>query len=358
MTVLDVKPKDPVIDYPTATSQQFQAFVSGGSAPIVANWAIDNGPLGSIDGTGLFKASGNLGGTGTVTATSGKASGSTSVSVILHMQENPGNVSAGDQAKLLGGGNADAGFKWMYPYDQTVFPRGLTAPVLQFAGTAPSAFYVHIKSKFMDYQGFFAGTNPARITLPAATWKTISQSVQANDPVAAEVTKLAGGVVTGPTKETWTIAPGQMRGTVYYWSNNLGRVLRLKPGAAAPDDFARPRRASRGAAPATPSRPTARRSSSAVTRGDVRPSNLKGIQQDDALRESGARGRCRRSRRTGNTWSRTRSPLPGPPGGADGLWLTSRRHARAAQRARRLPLGMPAFAPDGTKLAYRGEGAA
>ena len=29
-----------------------------------------------------------------------------------------------------------------------------------------------------------------------------------------------------------------MRGTIYYWSNNLGRVLRIKPGAAAPDDFA------------------------------------------------------------------------------------------------------------------------
>ena len=29
-----------------------------------------------------------------------------------------------------------------------------------------------------------------------------------------------------------------MRGTIYYWSNNLGRVLRIKPGAAQPDDFA------------------------------------------------------------------------------------------------------------------------
>ena len=234
---LDVKPKDPVVDYPTATTQQFQAFASGGATPIVANWSLDNGPLGSIDGTGLFKATGLLGGTAQVTATSGKASGSTSVSVLLHLAENPGNVSAGDQTKLKAGGNADAGFKWMYPYDQTVFPRGLAAPVLQFAGTAPSAFYVHITSKFLDYQGFYAGTNPARITLPPATWKTISQTVQANDPLTVEVTKIAGGLVTGPSKETFIIAPGQKRGTVYYWSNNLGRVLRLKPGAVAPDDF-------------------------------------------------------------------------------------------------------------------------
>ena len=39
-------------------------------------------------------------------------------------------------------------------------------------------------------------------------------------------------------KQAWTVAPASMRGTIYYWSNNLGRVLRIKPGAAMPDDFA------------------------------------------------------------------------------------------------------------------------
>src|SRR6185369_4216974 len=39
-------------------------------------------------------------------------------------------------------------------------------------------------------------------------------------------------------KHTWTIAPQSMRGTIYYWSNDLGRVLRIQPGAAMPDDFA------------------------------------------------------------------------------------------------------------------------
>lgn len=235
-TVLDVKPKDPVVDVPTTTTQQFQAFLSGGSTPIAANWGLDNGPLGTIDAAGLFKASGVVAGTGIVTATSGKASGSTSVTVTLHIQDNPGNISAGDQAKLLAGGNADAGFKWLYPYDKTVFPRGLTAPVLQFAGTAPSAFFVHIKSKLLDYQGFYAGTNPAQITLAQPTWKTISQSAQASDPVSVEVTKLSGGLATGPTKETWTIAQGPLKGTVYYNSynsplaGNNGATLKMKVG--------------------------------------------------------------------------------------------------------------------------------
>ena len=353
VTVLDVKPKDPVLDYPTATTQQFQAFASGGSIPIVANWSLDNGPLGTIDGNGLFKASGVLGGTATVTATSGKASGSTSVGVILHLQENPGNVSAGDQSKLLGGGNADAGFKWLYPYDATVFPRGLEAPVLQFGGTAPSAFYVHLKSKFIDYQGFFGGTNPARITLPPATWKTVSQSVQANDPVSVEVTKLAGGLVTGPTKETWTIAPGSMRGTVYYWSNNLGRVLRLKPGAAAPDDFL----AASGVTGCSTCHAVSADGSTLVIGGDVATSSFDLKTNKTTLSGIGRAWAMPALTPDGKYLVQNSSPLPGPPGGSDGLWLTATNARVAASGLDGYHLGMPAFSPDGTKLAYRDESA-
>ena len=236
---LDVKPKDPVVDYPSAKTQQFDAYPSGSATATVANWIIDNGQLGTIDGSGLFTAAGTVGGTATVTATSGKAKGSTSVSVLLHLQENPGNVSGGDQALLKAGGNGDPGFKWLYPYDKTVFPRGLTAPVLQFAGNPTTATYVHIKSKFLDYQGFFGGATPARVTLSPATWKTISQSVLASDPVTVEVTKLSGGVASGPVKETWSIAQGSLKGTVYYNSyssplaGNNGATLKVKVGQQA-----------------------------------------------------------------------------------------------------------------------------
>ncbi len=230
---LDVEPKNPVLNYPTDKTKQFQALESGKA--VGASWVVDNPFIGSMDQNGLFTATGTVGGTGIVTATSGKATGSTTVSVIVHVAENPGNVSASDQSKLKAGGNADSGFKWLYPYDKTVFPRGLAAPVLQFAGTAPTSFYVHITSKFLDYEGFYSGTNPARITMSPATWTTISKSAQANDPVTVEVTKLAGGAVTGPIKEGWTVAQGSLKGTVYYnsYSSQLaggGATLKIKIG--------------------------------------------------------------------------------------------------------------------------------
>ncbi len=240
-TTLDIKPPNPTLAYPSQQQQQFTAY-QGGTSTVVSQvaWSIDNGFLGSIDQQGLFKASGNAGGVTIVSASSGQAKGSTTATVVLTFQENPGNINGSDQAKLKAGGTADAGFKWLYPYDKTVFPRGLPAPVMQFGGsTAPTAFYVKITGKYLAYEGFFGGSNPARVTMSPAVWKTVSQSAAANDPLTVEVTKLAGGVATGPVKETWGIAQGSLKGTVYYnsYSSPLGgsngATLKVKIGQQA-----------------------------------------------------------------------------------------------------------------------------
>ena len=350
-TVLDVQPKNPVIDYPSATTQQFKAYVLGSPTAIPASWGIDKGAIGTIDGNGLFTASGNQGGVTTVTATSGKASGYTQLTVILHIQENPGNVGASDQSKLKTGGNADPNFKWLYPYDATVFPRGLAAPVMQLGGTAATAFYVHLKAKYIDYEGFFAGTNPARITLSPAIWKTISNSVGANDPVSVEVTKLSGGVATGPTKETWTIAPGSMRGTVYYWSNNLGRILRIKPGATAPDDFL----ATAGVTGCSTCHAVSADGSTLVIGGDVATSAFDLKANTSSLSNIGRAWAMPALTPDGKYIVQNASPLPGPPGGADGLWVTATNTRVAASGLDGFKFGMPAFSPNGAVLAYRGE---
>jgi hypothetical protein len=351
-TTLDVQPKNPTLNYPSATKQQFQAFVNGSPNPIPATWSVDQGALGVIDPSGLFTASGNLGGVGTITATSGKASGSTKVTVILHVAENPGNVSASDQTKLKTGGNGDAGFVWLYPYDGTVFPRGLAAPVLQLGGTAATAFYVHIKASYIEYEGFFAGTNPSRITLPANAWKTISNSIAPNDPLTVEVTKLSGGVATGPVKETWTVAPGSMRGTVYYWSNNLGRILRIKPGASAPDDFL----ASAGVTGCSTCHVVSADGSTLIIGGDVAQSTFDLKANTTKLSNVGRAWAMPAVTPDGKYLVQNASPLPGPPGGADGLWTTAGNTRVAASGLDGFTFGMPAFSPDGSLLAYRGEG--
>jgi hypothetical protein len=221
------------------TTLQFSAHFAGSTTPVTATWTIDAVSIGTIDQTGLFSASGTLGGLTTVTAQVGAATASTVLTVILQLGDNPGNVAAGTQGQLQAGGTADAAFAWLYPYDGTVFPRGLAAPVLQFAGTAPDAVYVHVSFSTLDYKGFYGASSPGQVTLSPQLWTTITETASGTDSVKVELTKISGGQVSGPISEIWTIAQGSLKGTVYYSSYdsplaNGGAVLTIQPGAAAP----------------------------------------------------------------------------------------------------------------------------
>lgn len=132
------------------------------------------------------------------------------------LTENPGGVGSGAQGSLTGGGNADSAFKFLYPYDQTVFPRGLLAPTLQFAGAAPTAVLLRITAPTVDYTGWFGASNPGRVTPSNAMWTAITMAATASDPLTVKVTKLSGGAVTGPVTESWKVAQGSLRGVIYY----------------------------------------------------------------------------------------------------------------------------------------------
>jgi hypothetical protein len=170
------------------------------------------------------------------------AAGGTCANNACTLRENPGSLTAAQEQALQAGGSADPSFKWLYPYDQTVFPRGLIPPTLQFAGTAPDGFLVHITYSSMNYTGYFAGSNPARLQLSAATWTAITQGAAASDTVVVAVTKLTGTQASGPTSESWSVAQGNMRGQIYYetyGSAILGGpasvgIMSIAPGATKP----------------------------------------------------------------------------------------------------------------------------
>jgi hypothetical protein len=134
---------------PTAT-QAFTATLKGNSTPSPAQWFVDDPTLGSIDSSGLFTASALSGGIVNVTAQVGNQLGSAPLTLKLQITENPGGVDPGTQSGLTAGGTADPAFRWLYPYDQTVFPRGLTGPTLQWDGTAPDALLVRVTSNLLD----------------------------------------------------------------------------------------------------------------------------------------------------------------------------------------------------------------
>jgi hypothetical protein len=172
------------------------------------------------------------------------AAGGTCTNDVCVLVDNPGGVDTGTIGKLQGGGSADATFAWLYPYDQTVFPRGLLPPTMQLAGVAPDAVYVRITSAGLDYKGYFKpAAGPIRLALPATTWTAVTNAASGpKDPLKVEVTKIAAGAVSGPITESWPVAQGSLRGAIYYetygstLAGGLGSVgiMEIQPGATKP----------------------------------------------------------------------------------------------------------------------------
>ena len=130
---------------------------------------------------------------------------------------------------------------------------------MQFAAGADAgspgfdAALVQVTFPGLSYQGFYGpaaldggapGAPLTQIPLTATAWNAITLSATGTDAVKVQVTKLSGGQVTGPITETWTIAQGGLRGSIFYNSYNsslaapsaasgypaqTGAVLKLRP---------------------------------------------------------------------------------------------------------------------------------
>jgi hypothetical protein len=241
------------IDPPTATVESLNGMpvtqpftVTGhykdGSSAVLdsgVTWATSAPQVGAIDAAGLYTASGSVGGTVQLQATEGNQTATATLVVKLHVQANTAGATPDVITALQGATQPDAGVVWAYPYDGTVWPRGLLPPTLMWNGGAPSDFYeVHFKNATFELEDYVAtGTAPtSRVPLDPTTWQKFVDSTSGDTQIT--VTRWDGAAATVVASHTWTVAPASMRGTIYYWSNDLGRVLRIKPGATTPDDFA------------------------------------------------------------------------------------------------------------------------
>jgi len=225
-----------------ASTQQFSAvaqFSDGTSAPVTgASWSRDNPQVGAVDGTGLYTASGSVGGLVDITATYQGQTAAAKLVVQLHLQQNPGNVAGNVQTALQGATTPDTTVTWAYPYDGTVFPRGVgEAPLMWMNGAATDEYYVNLTSPTFELETYVTAAT-GRYDFDATTWQEFTDSTSGSAEL--KVSRWNGTVATVATDMHWTIGPASMRGTIYYWAINTGRVMRIQPGATAPDDFLGP----------------------------------------------------------------------------------------------------------------------
>ncbi|MGO9713519.1 MAG: hypothetical protein ACLQBL_31985 [Polyangiaceae bacterium] len=251
-----------------------------GGQPANAAWSIDQGAIGSVN-TGpasatTFTPRGTTGGLATITASLNGQTATGQVFVQLtaaqngvnpsnpgEQGQNPVDAGALSQGGGVGGvggeglggavtdggtlgalqtptGDAGAlGLTLLYPYDKTVWPRGMLAPLLMWGTTGASAgnisadaIQIALKttSGSFSYTGTFGppailaatGGPYIRSPIPQDIWTIATNTAGGTTPTGAvdqltmSLTIAVGGVGYGPITETWNVAPGLLTGTVYY----------------------------------------------------------------------------------------------------------------------------------------------
>jgi hypothetical protein len=157
-------------------------------------------------------------GSGSMTMQPGASAASTPVSIDQCSGSNAAGLSAADVQKLQSGNGA--GPKWLYPYEGTVFPRGLGAPMLMWDGAA-DAVYIHIQSMAFEYKGCLKPTAAGQLQLPEDIWATAGQKTHGKgDTYSIELTTLQKGAVNGPASLHISIAQATIKGSIYYNSYN------------------------------------------------------------------------------------------------------------------------------------------
>lgn len=275
VAIVPVTVNNGVLNNPPVT---FTAYYGG--QQVAATWLFDRGELGDIDTNGVFKASGTNVGEGTITARFGAREGSAKVKVAMAIRQNgvaPGTdagtggfgglggvggeplggpVPAAVATKLKTQSTAPASASelgFLYPYDNTVWPRGLLPPLLMWKTThEASAVFVRLsQGNFVFEATYSVDQHPMgsdarkRVRLDEAAWKIATQGNLGNDlDVEVKIYESSSDKVYGPIKEKWKIAPGVLKGTVYYNSYDslitagsgyeTGGVIAIKPRSPEP----------------------------------------------------------------------------------------------------------------------------
>lgn len=267
---IDVMVGEPV---PSVT---FSATVN--DRPIEVGWSVDRGELATISEDGVLTPTGLIGGYVTVRAGLNDKIVEFRIQIRIFAEQNgptgsqSGQVAPDDEPAVLitGGGiggvggeglgqaitddvlldlltdgptddGENAGFEFLYPYDGTLFPRGLLAPLLMWRWDEDDADAVRIElqtaSGNYTWSGMFE--RPAilatedrpfvRHPIPQDVWTAVTQSAGdglddgTSDTITLSLSVAHEGVVYGPLTRTLAVAPGRLTGTVYY--NSYGTSL-------------------------------------------------------------------------------------------------------------------------------------
>lgn len=242
-----ITPLDPIlkVELPLqGQTMKFNCVDPNTGSPVAATWKLSNLEVGTIDATGLFTPNGDRPGKVTVTCEFNGDKAATELTVLIHAEDNQGGLTT-SQIDILRGppGLADPQWQFMYPYDGTVFPKGILAPEIHLTtgSAASNAYYVHVVLPDYEYEGFFnnAPTN-TQLQMSQDAWEALTNAAK-GATVEVHVSKIFNGAKYGPIYRTWTMANGTLHGTIYYntydspLAGQTGAMMRIKGNSPTPE---------------------------------------------------------------------------------------------------------------------------
>ncbi|HKO49475.1 MAG TPA: Ig-like domain-containing protein [Polyangiaceae bacterium] len=259
-----------------------------GDVPVKVAWSVDRGDLASVSpGVGSKTSlvpTGSAGGQVTVTAVVGDQQAHVDITIQIDGTQNgadtgipgqvlqvptsvekltegggPGGVGgqglgpAVDDDAVLdalndpGSDGSSLNLKLVYPYDGTVFPRGVLAPLIawDFSKGDADAIKIELSTKSGSFHWSGSFGRPAILTdtggpfvqhpIPQDVWERASNSASGKaDPLTMALTVASGGEAYGPLEQHWVIADARLSGIIYY--NSYGTQLAKNfTGAVAGD---------------------------------------------------------------------------------------------------------------------------
>ncbi|MFO0759080.1 MAG: hypothetical protein U0359_21490 [Byssovorax sp.] len=245
---LSVSPQNPVVKVEVplmGQTVQFSCIDTSTNQPAQgATWSVSVPDLGSINAAGVFTPSGLSTGEVDVICKANNSMATTKLKVLIHASDNFGNLTPQQQGVLTGPpGGSDPQWQMLYPYDQTVFPRGILAPEVHLTqGSFPgNAYYMHIVLGDYEYEGYFSvAAASTQLQMSQQAWDALTNSAKGKK-VDVQISKIYNGQKYGPIFRQWILANGKLHGTVYYntyqspLAQSNGAMLRIKGTSAVPE---------------------------------------------------------------------------------------------------------------------------
>lgn len=235
LVTVDLNAKTPVTEF---SAKGIRA--DGSEVALTAGtWNFSRIDAAAFDASKLVPT-GFVGGKGDVTFTLNGQSATTTATFKLRIVAGS-PPDAAIVAAFAGATEDDGAMSLVYPYDKTVFPRGLPSPVVQWNGGAAGNLYrLEAKSETFEFVGWGAVDPPSRYpfpNMPADVWAKLTDSTVGD--VAFGVQRWDGTKAYKAKRQTWGIAAGNLKGTIYYTrligdeSNGGSFIRRIEPGKVA-----------------------------------------------------------------------------------------------------------------------------